>query len=117
MLAESAPGVHSRAGRAGNFLCGKGSKVERDEKDIPRGRKSKEKGEEVGPRGAPVPGLFPASLQTLSAGPLLASVSSISVLHFLFLSCDMCWTGGGQPRSSRCAEEALRWGERRDWLS
>lgn len=37
-------------------------------------------------------GLFPASLQTLSAGPLLGSVSSISVLH-VWYSCPVICAG------------------------
>lgn len=64
------------------------------------------------------PGLFPALMEALlQALWCCGSVPSISALHFLFLPHYMCWAGGGQPGNSRCAEEVLGWGERRNWLS
>lgn len=118
VLAESAPRVQSRAGRVGNFLLEKVSKVERNGKDIPRGRKSVENGKRRGQVGPPAPGLFPC-LTEASLRVLWCWVLFLPFLHRISYSCPVIYARpeGGQPGNSRSAEKALGWGERKNWLS
>lgn len=90
------------------LLIGKGKQSGEEWEEHSQREKKYSYGKEVG-RGRPlVPGLPLCLMEAPLQAPWCSgSVPSTSALHFPFLPHDMCWSGGGQPENSGCAEEAF----------